>query len=394
MDLPLEFKGKWFLPSNPDNFAYGVAKFDPNTGTTLELLGTFSGEFHESFDMNQDIICGVTSDSKKVTLYKCFVRSHSGLSLNKGEESGEPLVSYYVNHLLEGFHYFEVKDMLFEKVTAQLFNLGEWAGYHGFANTRPTKKDIAEGKGKIVYKAPDPIVFPIKGGLMGKIHYGVNVPGSAYYTDSKTITQSPYLTFESDGERSLEDMLGEMAIFQNFLTLALYQGTYPKKITLLNKKHEIDLGEEFGEMRYDKRPVQLYMSSSLEDKPKKTLLDLQMLFCYRSIKEHFVETIQTWYKLHDRLRPVFNLLFEQFYNGHRFTENSFLNLAQAAETFHARMHDTVTKMPKDDYDKLKNGLRKTSNPDYLDWLNGIFPFGNNPNLQHRLDFLVDVYWMS
>ncbi len=64
MNEAFELKGKWFLPSNPNNVAYGIAKFDPDNGTFLELLGSFNGNFFEQINPNQDIIWGITNDSK------------------------------------------------------------------------------------------------------------------------------------------------------------------------------------------------------------------------------------------------------------------------------------------------------------------------------------------
>jgi len=59
-----ELKGKWYLPNNPKKVAYGIASFHPVRGCSLELLGSFNDEFFDGDVSKQEVIWGITNDSK------------------------------------------------------------------------------------------------------------------------------------------------------------------------------------------------------------------------------------------------------------------------------------------------------------------------------------------
>jgi hypothetical protein len=115
-----------------------------------------------------------------------------------------------------------------------------------------------------------------------------------------------------------------------------------------------------------------------------------MLFDFSRIKGDFYAIIKNWYEKYETFKPAFNLVFEQFYNDKFFSENTFLNLAQSAETFHSRVHDS-TKMPKEDFKKMKEEILNLCPPEYHSWLNQQFNFGNSLNLHDRLTELTQKY---
>ena len=78
------------------------------------------------------------------------------------------------------------------------------------------------------------------------------------------------------------------------------------------------------------------------------------------------------------------------YTKNRFNENTFLNLAQSAETFHARIHNH-TKIPKEEYKIMKEEILKLTPSKYHKWLKDQFNFGNNLNLHSRLEELTKKY---
>lgn len=115
-----------------------------------------------------------------------------------------------------------------------------------------------------------------------------------------------------------------------------------------------------------------------------------MIFDYGRIKSDFPTLIKNWYSKYELYEPAFDLVFEQFYNGNTFTVNTFLNLAQSAETFHARVHNH-TRIPSEQYRKMKEEILKVVSEDYHSWLNDQFNFGNNLNLHTRLTELSEKY---
>jgi hypothetical protein len=98
-----------------------------------------------------------------------------------------------------------------------------------------------------------------------------------------------------------------------------------------------NLEKDYGIAGAAKREVKFYIHISERNKRnEKQKHFMDMLFCYKNIRDSFSTIINNWFERYPYFEPVYNLLFEHFYNDRRFSENTFLNLAQAMEAFHAR----------------------------------------------------------
>ena len=81
----IEYRGQWFLPASEKRIN-GILTYDKNEGSSLELFGSFEHRlFNDSLNNGETIIHGITSDSKQITLYRCFIT----------KEIGEVLFVYY-----------------------------------------------------------------------------------------------------------------------------------------------------------------------------------------------------------------------------------------------------------------------------------------------------------
>lgn len=384
MKSHFEFKGEWFLPSNTENRIFGVLSFKPNESAELELFGSFSNSILLEDSNANDLILGLTSDSKLITLYKSFVTRRSSTNFVTEQETGTPTTTYTVNYILVGAHVLKVQDLYFNKVVSDIHNLEEWVGLSGF----DMKIDIEKRKKheyNINYKLPEPIDFLIEEKVKGKLNFTAKTPSFSRYQKSAAVTQNIQLIIETNEEKELTELLDYSYKFQNFLVLALYESTHPISITLYGEKFK----ETFGGKEYRKK-IEFYAVIRNSIKKSKPKHDLEMLFYYYAIKDDFEKIIKNWYKNYSLLAPAFNLVFEQLYNKSRFSENNFLNLAQAAETFHARLHNH-TKLPRDVYKKMKEEILSASPAKHHDWLNNQFNFGNNLNLHQRLVEIVEKY---
>ena len=89
LDLQLEYKGYWYLPSAPEHKVAGVVTYYPNDKIILELIGAFDDDLHNLFmNKEESIILGDASDSKKISLSNCYQSSSLNFS------SGIPIVRY------------------------------------------------------------------------------------------------------------------------------------------------------------------------------------------------------------------------------------------------------------------------------------------------------------
>jgi len=382
----LEYKGEWFLPSDKSKRLNGILIYDADEGSTLELYGSFDDTPIMPLLKNEDIIQGITTNSTQVTLYNCFILKTGGLRLVLGEESGTPTTIYRVNFVLEGIHIDALEDVKFQKIVSEIHNLDEWVGVSGFTPDNVTAETLKNFEVNVHYKLPEPIKFSINDRVEGQFNFVVNQPGWSRYIKNVSLNQRVEVIFTSQSDYTIEELLKYLFSFQNFLILALYNRTYPTSISLYSDK----LVKDYCDGKPVRKKVKLYFPISNSSKLDEPKIDLEMLFGYGHIKDEFPEIIKNWFAKNELLEPAFNLLFEHFYNNERFTENTFLNLAQAAETFHARIHNH-TKMPKSDYDKMKEEICSIAPAKYLDWLKEQFNFGNQLNLQTRLTEIVTKY---
>lgn len=381
------FKGQWFLPSTPEKRLYGILTYDTNDGCSLELFGSFDESPLMPIVKNEDIILGITNDSKEITLYKCFVTKAVGATLVQGRESGIPPTFYSINFILEGAWINSSAEISFKKIVSEIHNLDEWVGVSGFKPIALSDyNDIVKNGINVHYKIPEPIRFTIREGVNACFSFAVNHSGWSRYQKSLTLKQKVELIIETENELSLNDFLHGLFSLQNFLILALYNRTYPTRITLYDDKFIKD----YGDGKPIRKKINLYFTISNRSKIEKPKLDLEMLFCYGYIREEFPTIIKNWYEKYEMLEPAFNLLFEQFYNNERFSENTFLNLAQAAENFHARTNNH-TRMAKEDYEIMKASIYAATPNEYHEWLQDQFNFGNNLNLHTRLTEIVTKY---
>ncbi|HNQ69534.1 MAG TPA: hypothetical protein PLM04_08300 [Paludibacteraceae bacterium] len=379
------------MPSAKKQRISGTLYYDVYKGITLELFGDFNEMLFApiSNDSEYDIILGLTSTSKEITLYKTFVSSRGGLNLVQNQEAGIPTSKYIVNYIFEGVHIDKPEDIKFDKLVSEIIDLDEWVGISGFIPVDFEKaKDFCQNKEyQVQYKLPELIIFPLSNELVGQFNF-VMTPSDIkfYYQKEVSLKQKIQFVLKYSKEKPVEDLLNDLFKFQTFLILALYKKTYPKSILLYNANFQKDYGNE----NIVTREIKLYIHiPDRNKKQEKQKIFMDMLFCYRNIKDNFPAIIKKWFEKYNELESVFNLLFEQFYNDKRFTENTFLNLAQAAESFHAHTRDN-TRMPKEEYKKMKKEILSVVNEKYHQWLKEQFNFGNHLNLHTRLDEIISI----
>ena len=384
MTEEFEIRGEWYLPTSKEKRVYGILTYHPQDGIDLELYGNLNGECIFPKFKDHEIILGLTSDSKQVTLYKCNMMKSRQRRLVHGE-SGKHITTYSIIFTLIGLHVDTVSDLKFNKISSEIFNLEEWIGISGFNNDIDYEK-IRKNEMIVDYKLPEAIEFEIDSDTKGSFNFTSNNPMISRFQKTVTITQKVEFQAKTEKEKGIDELLDYITKFQNFLTLAFYKSTYPLSITLSGERHNKD---HFNGVPQTKT-IMLYFSSSnfkVNEKPK---FGIEMIFDYKRIKNDFQILIKNWFSKYSLLEPAFNLVFEQFYNGNQFTVNTFLNLAQSAETFHARVHNH-TRIPRGKYKIMKEEILKVTPSEYHAWLNDQFNFGNNLNLHTRLCELTEKY---
>ena len=71
MDEKFRYKGHWWLPGAGENGVPGIVEFEPDRGTTLDLMGSLKGLEGIVDPIEPEVILGLSSDGKLLTLKDC-----------------------------------------------------------------------------------------------------------------------------------------------------------------------------------------------------------------------------------------------------------------------------------------------------------------------------------
>ena len=71
MDKELRYQGQWWLPGAAEDGTLGILRFNPDKGATLDLMGSLKGLEGIVDPLEPEIILGLSSDGKSLTLKDC-----------------------------------------------------------------------------------------------------------------------------------------------------------------------------------------------------------------------------------------------------------------------------------------------------------------------------------
>lgn len=376
-----EYKGIWWLPDKPEKQISGTLRFSPKEGAILDLIGSFKDieDMHKDKMLEPEIILGIFSNGKNITLHKCF-ETKSNISF-----PGFSTSSFYANVVFVGAHFQKKEDIKFKKLSIHYSLLDEWVNISGF-DIQPfsDKKEVV-----IKYKLPEPIQANISGGCKVFIDIRASGPSLSFVQKEATIKQRTEIKIETSEDKPFEDYRRNMYHIRNFLSLGIMEAVYPLAIE--------GIAEVNKEIIKDKAyypPVEIFYE--LPDTPKvpKRLLPFDMLFTFKDISDRFETFLGNWFKKADLLEPVYALYFATLYNPRMYLEHRFLSLTQAIESFHQRIYGgeySSDEEYKPVYDALvsaipgwvKRGLRKS--------LENKLEHGNEFSLRKRLKEIFDKY---
>ncbi len=375
----IEYEGIWWLPNKPKEQISGTLRFTPDEGAILDLIGSFKDITDINKMLEPEIILGISSNGKKITLHKCF-ETKSNLSL-----PGLLTSSFYANMAFVGAHFQKSEDIKFKNLSVHYSYLDEWAHISGFNIQHLfNKREVV-----IEYKLPEPIQAAIGGDY--KIFIDVRATGPTHSIVQKeaSIKQRTYIRVETSEEKSFDEYLNIMYHIQNFSSLGVMEPVYPLAIEGITEANR--------EMINDKThypPVEIFYRLTDTPKAPKTLLPFDMLFTFKNISDRFEVFLGNWFKKADLLKPVYDLYFGTLYNPRMYLEHRFLSLIQAIESFHQRIYGgeyLSNKEYKEIYNALVNAIPDGVRSDLKDRLKEYLKYGNEFSLRKRLKEIFDKY---
>lgn len=370
MTETFEYKGKWSVPGT-DLWLYGILYFNPNDGATLEVFGTFGKNIFEN--SNQPIIIGKTNFGCVTLLDNHFRSSSSNLD--------DVNICHYEPIFILTGHCFENKDQLrFGSAIFQLFNLLDWFNFHGHKFSLDTGLEYS-----INYKAPESIPFNFQG-CNGIVNFS-GLPDIRKSSDRITLKEECFVTFNYQNKHSVTDIINDIGVFINFITLSTFEQSYPLSITFQDDDY-------FEEINGQKGPnyIKCYFRHRTYSPVHKSRQKFEHLLQYERIQTDFSQIINNWYKEYQIIKPCFDLLLYSFFEKYKFSVEKFMDILRGLETFH-RITQKNERLPKNQYNELRksilNGIELNSEDEI--WLNGLLYYGNEPSLKQRLNDLILNY---
>jgi len=327
LDQKLEFKGYWYLPLAPDNKVAGVLTYYPNEKIVLELLGCF-GEYSLAIlngNDQEDLIYGKTADNKEITLLN-NIRS---LKINFSADF--PIVRYTCNYMVIGKHVKGMDEKRNYWATARIPELSYWCQPKAITTTMFFDKNNNSKMANLSFSTEfrsrnDIISVKVDENTAVKIKKAVRYNGDRFAPE---VEQYSFLEIRKKGKTSIKEIVSDIFMFEQFLSLATLSIVKSSKITLFDKStYQQEVGTKFyREIHFIHAYRERQNLQSVESKMFRNLFD------YSTIKSVYPEIIKRWFNEPVDLAPIRYHLINSLEKKHLYGSVDFLIVIQALEGF-------------------------------------------------------------
>ena len=293
--------GKWWLPNKPEVVVPGKLSFSPESGATLELIGSFyssqlkeigqvkissiEGESNLTSGVRLDfikpeeiIILGLLDNNEKITLYRCSgqVKSFEFTKLTAS-------LSFNVEYVFRKIHFEYEQDIKLKSISVQYSHLEKWVGKSGI------EVFVSQEENKIwmSYQPPSNIHLTKIGSLDLYITFS-SVCVYPFYPNAynANIEQKTYLTIQNPCNQPIDDCVNLLIRFSDLLSFAMTKATSVIKVTgKADVIHEKPVQQANGDFTLEKeaRETQVIIIFGLWNPTKSSEINLspdKMLFLF------------------------------------------------------------------------------------------------------------------
>lgn len=359
MTEKFEYKGYWYLPSDPDNAVAGILTYIPKESIKLELIGTFEkstiGIFTFTDKKSIDIILGITSNARKISLVNC----HSGGG-SYNFNSSFPITKYSIQYCLEGIHIEDFKEKRFSWSNITILELTTWCypaaleSIYSFSENDKKINEISVSFNTDKIKIPI-ISVKINNLTTLSLKKDVHYDGSKDYLNP-TFKQSTFLQIQKRKKSSISDFLSDINLFEKFMSLASLSTIKVASISL----YDHDNYQKPDNKDKIFHPIELFYVQRDVEKVKTKEFDF--LITFSQIEDIFPEIIRKWYNDTSEITPIRSHLIQSVKSKTVFDSTDFLIVIQAIDGFCIRFRKEQKTLAKElelildefkDIDKIK-----------------------------------------
>lgn len=361
MNEAFEIQGRWWLPETHEVQVPGILSFSPGNVLRLKLMGAFNKPKEEKSQLPNffipEIILGISSKGESVTLYDCILEGESSSS---GVHGSFSQTEFIANVAFLGFHFPARENIQFSSLCVRFHNLDNW---YNKAYIQSVKSDTKGGA--ITYSYPAPMDIQLKEFL---VQFVVNLLNKNAL-NSVSVKAETWVVLSSEPKKSIEAYFEILRLIQNFLTLAITQPTFVIEMigNLTNKIGPTD-GDFTGPPK-----IRIYYAAFGWQSDAREIFWTRMFLPLSKIENNLPNLIRAWVEKSDKLKSVYDLYFAGYYRS-MYSEDKFLNLTQALETYHRSIYggqfEKEDVFLKGTYKKLVEAIPQNLSEDFKDSLRG------------------------
>ncbi len=351
LDKKLEYKGYWYLPAAPEDRVAGVLTYYPNEKIVLELIGCF-GNYSWSIltkRKEEPVILGRTADGKDVTL----INNIRSLKINAGADF--PLVRYTCNFMVIGKHVKSLDEKRNYWATARIPELSLWCQPGALTTTMSFDKNKSVNHVSLSFSTE----FRSKKNVISHIKVDNNtgikiMKGVRYNGDhlAPELEQFSYLEIRKKEKTSIKELLTNIFMFEQFLSLATLSIVKSSAITLYDRS----IYQQIDKTRFYRAIHIIHAFSERRNLQRPELKSFRYLFDFSSIEDIYPLILKKWYNDPIELAPIRYHLISSLEKKRYYSSIDFLIIIQALEGFCRRFRSKKYRkthcLPERDYSDL------------------------------------------
>lgn len=367
MNYKFQYQGLWWLPGASERSVPGTLKFNPNEGTTLELMGSLNSIEENIAPIEPDIILGISSDGQVITLKDCW-RTRGSLPIGRGFATS----TFIVDTIFIGKHFEQPEDIGFERLIVEYLHLDAWADISGFEiefheETEEPKKRWTE----IKHQLPEPYTAIVEDEYEVTLDFGSDFKASQRPFTWTTIKQPAEIAIKFSVQQPFDFLLDIAFRIQHLLSLGMRSSAYPVTVRgytgLEGKVAPVEVYyKPLGRMDNIKRPERH-----------------EMLFLRGNLPGGFETAVGKWLVGAEKLDPVYRLFLGTVYNPRSYIEQRFLNLVQALEVYHRRILYAPDPSNDANHQRVEE-IVEAAPEEHKSWLQQKLQVVNEPSLNQKL----------
>jgi hypothetical protein len=366
IDGEVSYQANWWVAEHKENMLPGTLRFSPLSGVRLDLMGRFDEAAMQ--DPLGVMILGEDPYGKLITVYQAFFQSSTGPAIEGRAGSS----TFLGNKAFIGAHFNTREETVFQTIAYHPTYLDEWLRLP-VIEIKDTLKDFS-----IHYNSPKPIPLLQNDPLEIQIGFSRAGPDISGSLNSLVFEQHAHFILRKPPSAHFNDYGDALYHLNNFLALAVMAPVYPLDVDAYIPQQS----------REPAMPIKVLLPLPRHARAL-DISFIEMLFSYHQVTSELPALIANWFAKRDILEPVYDLFFASTYNPYSTPVQTFLNYAQALETYHRRTCSNQVDPP--DVHSSRMGAILEGAPDtHRQWLREKLSWSNEPTFAQRLSDLVDM----